>query len=167
MTVVIISRKEALSLGLKKFYTGKPCKHGHICEQYVSSGCVICVSDNASKWKKENKERHAALNRKSFRASPKQQAAHNAESLLRAKRFPEKVRYATAKRRAMKLQATPHWANQEVIKQIYKEATEKGMHVDHIVPLNNPLVCGLHCEFNLQILPATENLRKSNKFTSV
>ena len=67
----------------------------------------------------------------------------------------------------MKLQATPHWANQEVIKQIYKEATEKGMHVDHIVPLNNPLVCGLHCEFNLQILPATENLRKSNKFTSI
>ena len=118
-------------------------------------------------WKKENKERHAALNRKSFRASPKQQAAHNADSLRRAKRFPEKGRYAAAKRRAMKLQATPHWANQEVIKQIYKEATEKGMHVDHIVPLNNPLVCGLHCEFNLQILPATENLRKSNKFTSI
>ncbi len=160
----IISRKEALSLGLKKFYTGKPCKHGHICEQYVSSGCITCVSDNASKWKKENKERHSQLNRKSFRNSPKQQAAHNAESLLRAKKYPEKARYAAAKRRALKLQATPLWANQELMKDMYKEAALKGMHVDHIIPLNNPLVCGLHCEFNLQLLPAKENLSKSNKF---
>ena len=75
-----------------------------------------------------------------------------------------------AKRRANKIQATPKWANLKQIEGIYKLAqylTEKHgrqIHVDHIVPLQNPLVCGLHVEDNLQLLYADENLSKSNKF---
>lgn len=69
----------------------------------------------------------------------------------------------SAKRRAAKLQATPQWANQEAIKLIYA-TVPKGYHVDHIIPLQNPLVCGLHCEFNLQHLSAHDNLSKGNKY---
>ncbi len=39
----LISREEARSKGLKRFYTGEPCKHGHIDERYVSTGyCAEC-----------------------------------------------------------------------------------------------------------------------------
>lgn len=39
----LISRKEAIEKGLKRFFTGKPCNHGHISERTVSSkGCLEC-----------------------------------------------------------------------------------------------------------------------------
>jgi hypothetical protein len=77
----------------------------------------------------------------------------------------------SAERRAAQRKQMPGWANREAIKQIYKEAQrltrETGIphHVDHIYPLISEYVSGLHVEDNLQILQATENLKKSNKVT--
>lgn len=75
----------------------------------------------------------------------------------------------SAKRKALKLQATPAWADPVLILEFYEEcqriSTETGVvhHVDHTVPLTSKTVCGLHCEFNLQVLPGIENLRKHNR----
>jgi len=77
-----------------------------------------------------------------------------------------------AKRRASKLQATPKWADLNVMKALYKEAADQGkrtgvlMHVDHIVPLKSNKVCGLHCPANLRVIPAAENLSKSNRLVA-
>lgn len=39
----IISRVDAASEGLTRFYTGKKCRHGHLSERFVSNGvCVAC-----------------------------------------------------------------------------------------------------------------------------
>lgn len=76
-----------------------------------------------------------------------------------------------AKRRAKKKMAFVEWADHNKIKLIYAEciriSEETGIehHVDHIIPLINDKVCGLHNEFNLQILTASENSSKGNKFT--
>lgn len=81
---------------------------------------------------------------------------------------PAKLNANTAKRRALKLQATPSWANHAAIRAVYAEAArltrETGTthHVDHYYPLVSPIVCGLHVEQNLQILTKVQNHRKSN-----
>lgn len=77
-----------------------------------------------------------------------------------------------AKRRFAVKNACPSWADLEAIESFYAmakwlELTVPGQkyHVDHIVPLINPLVCGLHVHHNLQILRAEDNRRKHNNFT--
>jgi 5-methylcytosine-specific restriction endonuclease McrA len=62
--------------------------------------------------------------------------------------------------------ATPPWLPEEMIKQIERIYLSAGPddHVDHIVPLKNELVCGLHVPWNLQVLPAKVNMSKSNRW---
>jgi hypothetical protein len=78
----------------------------------------------------------------------------------------------SAKRRAIKLQATPIWLTEQHVKEIeefYKQSqllksiTGEEHHVDHIIPLQGKNVCGLHVPWNLQVITAKENLSKYNK----
>lgn len=46
----IITRKEAQDRGLNKYFTGKPCKYGHVAERYVAkSDCVVCNENRGTK----------------------------------------------------------------------------------------------------------------------
>jgi hypothetical protein len=77
---------------------------------------------------------------------------------------PDMYREYKVRRRLAETRATPVWANIDAIRAWYTFASvTPGVHVDHIVPLNSPIVCGLHCEFNLQLLPANENMSKGNR----
>lgn len=116
----------------------------------------------AAQWAKENPgatARARAKHPERYRARVRQYAKENAE-----------VKNAiNAARRARKLKASPAWANPDAIAGMYAAAKTLGQifgaeyHVDHIVPLLGETVCGLHNEFNLQILPAVDNLKKSNR----
>lgn len=68
--------------------------------------------------------------------------------------------------------ATPKWLTPEQRKQIVdiyehmrdcRVVTGEDYHVDHIVPLRGENVCGLHVPWNLQVLPASVNMAKSNQ----
>lgn len=63
--------------------------------------------------------------------------------------------------------AMPAWLSTEdkrAMKRMYRIAKRTGKTVDHIVPLSNPIVCGLHVPWNMQIIPRDENMQKSNTF---
>jgi len=46
----IITRKEAKAKGLKRYFTGKPCKRGHISERLVcNKGCIECELERKRK----------------------------------------------------------------------------------------------------------------------
>jgi 5-methylcytosine-specific restriction endonuclease McrA len=66
----------------------------------------------------------------------------------------------------------PSWLRDEEVNEIalayvwaraWSVATGVQHHVDHVVPLQGKSVSGLHVPWNLRILPASLNLRKSNQ----
>lgn len=78
-----------------------------------------------------------------------------------------------AKYRASLKRATPAWADFKAIARLYKEADrltrETGIkhQVDHFYPLQSEVMCGLHVEANLHVIPAAINQAKGNRIVEV
>lgn len=135
----------------------------------------------ARKWELENRDRKLEMRadyrrkypdkvkefgkRDWLRHGDKRRAYHKAYRAANPERGAEYVRA----RQTRKQQAMPKWANRDAIRAIYLEcrriSLETGIkhHVDHFYPLKNPLVCGLHCEYNLRVIPAADNQSKGNQ----
>lgn len=48
----VISRDDALAAGKTRYFTGKPCKFGHIAERYVTTAnCSQCIEMRSSKFR--------------------------------------------------------------------------------------------------------------------
>lgn len=57
----IITRKEAQEQGLPRYFTGKPCKRGHVCERFINSThCIECGKVRSKKYVQENPDRRKA-----------------------------------------------------------------------------------------------------------
>lgn len=60
MTDQILTRAQARAQGLKRYFTGKPCKHGHVAERFIDGTCVPCRLARNARWAAENPEKKAA-----------------------------------------------------------------------------------------------------------
>lgn len=187
-----ISRKEARERGLKRYYTGKPCKYNHVEERLVSNGsCMECARiksmnqyynntevcrERARNYKekhrdhcREHKRQWYKDNRDHCLKYAKEYSTNNKERVIETrKRYralnSHKVSFWSNNYRSRKLQATPKWADKDEIEYIYKLATEKNLTVDHMVPLSSPYVCGLHTGDNLRCIPSELNSYKGNRY---
>lgn len=131
--------------------------------------------DNMRKNHTEILHKRQAKNSRKYIRSHKTE--HNARNKVYRQNNKGIINAKTAKRRARKLNATPHWAKLDIIKQIYIECQEINtinkmcggsgkFVVDHIIPLQGNTVCGLHVDNNLNIITENENNIKFNKFNS-
>lgn len=129
----------------------KPCRRGHISGRSPYTGkCLECQNVYQRRWAEKNRK------------------LKNIRSRVwnKANRF--KVRAFKAARKAGLRQATPAWLTKDhkaAIFVFYKNARDRGLTVDHIVPLRGENVCGLHVPWNLQLLSTEENNRKGNRFS--
>jgi post-segregation antitoxin (ccd killing protein) len=120
------------------------------------------ITSRNKKWRDNNKKAISAYNQ-----------LHKQELARKRKEYKKnnKAKYFAheARRRAGTANATPSWVDKDAIVGMYQLAsafnrTGINLHVDHIVPLNSDKVCGLHCEANLQLLPASDNISKGNRW---
>jgi hypothetical protein len=50
-------RAKAIQEGRTTYFTGKPCKHGHVCERIVPGGnCIECKKLSTNIWESRNRE---------------------------------------------------------------------------------------------------------------
>jgi hypothetical protein len=53
-----VTRADAKRLGLTRYFTGKPCKRGHVAERVLTTGfCIECRREWDRKWSQDNPEK--------------------------------------------------------------------------------------------------------------
>lgn len=135
--VICKDRPTAIALG-EKYYYGNECKHCKTTVKRVRQyDCYECHKKTTREFMR------------SYKKTPQGRASWKSHKRLY---------------KAQRVHAYPAWADRSKISEIYEKARLTGMHVDHIIPLKHDLVCGLHCEFNLQLMDPLENIKKSNQF---
>jgi len=180
-------RAAAKKAGMKQYFTGRPCKHGHIAYRCTANGiCNDCSSikqKNAIRKKLETdpdyyKKRYAS-NADYYKQLAYKYRQNNLDAVREhqkksnQKRKPQKAA-EQVKREARKIKATPPWLTKndfDLIQDYYKAARQHKeelgivLSVDHIVPLRNKDVCGLHVPWNLCLRTKSDNSKKHNKLT--
>jgi hypothetical protein len=160
-----------------KFGTNSACKQ---CIAKYQQDNKASISSYQKQWKQLHKEavssdgkRYRQQNKEAVAFRQKQYVQKNKESIASRKKIwrqsnSDRVNATNSNRRALKIRATPSWVDHEAIVGMYRlsalfNSAGIFMHVDHIVPLISDFVCGLHCEANLQLLPASDNISKGNR----
>jgi hypothetical protein len=145
------------------------------CKDTYNGTCKFCLSVKAMESAKKNPEAKKATSIRYYQNN-KDKILSNENRELRNK-FGAEWRLAnrnkdsqySANNRALKNNAVPSWASKDKIDLLYLKAKEFSLvldcyiEVDHIVPLNSTLVCGLHTEDNLQLLDKGLNILKGNR----
>jgi 5-methylcytosine-specific restriction endonuclease McrA len=180
------TRAEAKETGAAYYFTGQPCSRGHIALRKTKGVCVECMKEDwaidnekrkskpKSEAAKEAGKRYYKKNREAVIARSAARPAHEVRAYKdkHKQNNPEYYKALTSVRKRRHRAATPPWVTPEQklqMRKLYLEAqrltklTGERYVVDHIVPLINDAVCGMHVPWNLRIMTQEENLKKSNK----
>ena len=176
----VVSRKNAKAGGLKRYFTGKPCKHRHVAEKLVSNyACVICHVNKVNAWRVVNAEKQKKTyaiwwvknkqkkNAQSLAWSRNNEQRHKNNAKKWRQRRPDMRRANERNRRAREKHAEGRHTARDVA-QLFADqgglclcgTTLFKYHVDHKTPLSRG---GSNWSSNLQLLCGPCNNSKGNK----
>lgn len=150
----LVTRKVAQLAGLRRYFTGKPCKYGHVAERFVcDKSCAECRNINSVQWKKDNKEKVNISWRARYHASHEHYSAKYIQKARNRRGISDGTATKAALERLLKMQKFRcAYCKCKLQKSIIE--------VDHIIPV---FLGGMTSVRNLQILCRTCNKRKSAK----
>jgi hypothetical protein len=152
------------------FYRDSKAKDGH------TGRCKVCDAEyqranpNRAITRKRSADKYREVRNQRAREKNRQRRMDKYAVYLAEDNAYTKYRAA---RQLAKATATPTWVSQEdrrKVTDIYaaaamlQELTCSPYDVDHIVPLQSDVVCGLHVWWNLQAIPQSLNAQKRNIF---
>jgi len=177
-----ISRADAKARGLTRYFTGNPCKRGHIAERSVSSfGCLVCKSQLQKEYSARNPGVISETNKRYYYANHERMLARAAayskahpeknreNARAQYRKNPAKFAVYSRNRKARKKAAEGHHTTVDIaaIRSAQKgrcaycrTSLKAGEHVDHIIALING---GSNWPSNLQLLCPPCNLSKKAK----
>ncbi|GAA0586444.1 hypothetical protein ACFQH5_20410 [Halomonas salifodinae] len=169
--VHIISKRKAAALGMKRYFTGKPCRKGHVSEMSVKDrACLECKWDRNRRWKAENAEANAAYqreyqerNRQYFRDWSR--FSHGADRARKRRRMLERAGTLNVNDPVFVARNKARLKHLRKLAKQYEEWTGIKFEVDHIIPIVSDEVCGLHWYGNWQLIPMKLNRMKRGVIT--
>lgn len=123
LSLKIISRKEAEARGLKRFFTGKVCAHGHLAERYtINRQCYVCAKEALTRHKQKMGAGKLAAYHRQWRKNNKDKCIES------SRRYAEKHRVEIRTRAAQKLKNDPEYR----ARRIYYSRRYRVENIDHL-----------------------------------
>lgn len=173
MFFVPIPRTVAKERGLKYYFSGSTCTLGNISTRLISNGSCQCKEHYELKlkdrrhWAKKNTNKIKEYDKKDRK---KFGDLRRKNSSSWKKKNPDKVNLNNHYRRAIVKQSHIESELTEFVLQetyllsvLRENISNIKWQVDHMIPLQNKNVCGLHVWNNIQCLPQSLNSSKQNK----
>ena len=145
------------------FHKHKEMKDGHL------NKCSVCVKEDVDKWRSKNpdcrKKEHERKREKLGFMKREDWLKQRADNAIGRK--ASSLKYAHKRRLAQSMYEMSEF-DEFVLEEAALLCKERELmtgfkwHVDHIVPVFHKEACGLNSASNIQVVPASWNVRKSN-----
>jgi 5-methylcytosine-specific restriction endonuclease McrA len=154
--------QEAKRRGETYYFTGVPCKHGHLGPRFAANRrCAECIrQSNLERTKRDYWIGYGDAEYKERKRQAARTYYHQRKN----------YRHVETRRRNEKFSKVATEQGNQQLKRLRLEAQIKTIdsgvkhEVDHIIPLVHDKVCGLSVPANCQVITKAENRRKSSRF---